>query len=150
MARSPKVRNCFILCKAHSAKHGQLFLQRSYQDSKRLLTDCREVETLFHEFGHALQHMMTTVNEGLVAGIRGVEWDAVELPSQFMENWCYDKPTLYSFAKHYQTGEPLPEDMFKRLKEAKTFRSGTMMLRQVCVCNRGWYEDYTACCSFTQ
>lgn len=65
---------------------------------------------------------------------RGVEWDAVELPSQFMENWCYDKPTLYSFAKHYQTGEPLPEDMFKRLKAAKTFRSGTMMLRQVREC----------------
>ncbi len=62
---------------------------------------------------------------------RGVEWDAVELPSQFMENWCYDRQTLYSFANHYQTGEPLPEDMFKRLKEAKTFRSGTMMLRQV-------------------
>eukprot|EP00878_Enallax_costatus_P002366 GHUV01002542.1.p1 GENE.GHUV01002542.1~~GHUV01002542.1.p1 ORF type:complete len:832 (+),score=220.74 GHUV01002542.1:594-3089(+) len=100
-------------------------------DGQPSLMTFREVETLFHEFGHALQHMLTTVNEGLVAGIRGVEWDAVELPSQFMENWCYDRPTLYSFAKHYQTGEPLPEDMFKRLKEAKTFRSGTMMLRQV-------------------
>lgn len=100
-------------------------------DGQPSLMTFREVETLFHEFGHALQHMMTTVDEGLVAGIRGVEWDAVELPSQFMENWCYDKPTLYSFAKHYQTGEPLPEDMFARLKAAKTFRSGTMMLRQV-------------------
>eukprot|EP00879_Flechtneria_rotunda_P019378 GHRR01020353.1.p1 GENE.GHRR01020353.1~~GHRR01020353.1.p1 ORF type:complete len:382 (+),score=127.12 GHRR01020353.1:106-1146(+) len=103
-------------------------------DGAPSLMTFREVETLFHEFGHALQHMLTSVDEGLVAGIRGVEWDAVELPSQFMENWCYDRPTLYSFAKHYQTGEPLPEEMFKRLKAAKTFRSGTMMLRQVWLC----------------
>jgi Zn-dependent oligopeptidase len=67
----------------------------------------------------------------LVLSRRGVDWDAVELPSQFMENWCYDKPTLYSFAKHYQTGEPLPADMFERLKAAKTFRAATQMLRQV-------------------
>jgi Zn-dependent oligopeptidase len=79
----------------------------------------REVETLFHEFGHALQHMLTTVEEGMVSGIRGVEWDAVELPSQFMENWCYDFPTLMSFAKHHETGEPLPKDLFDKLKAAK-------------------------------
>lgn len=79
----------------------------------------REVETLFHEFGHALQHMLTQQQEGLVAGIRGVEWDAVELPSQFMENWCYDRPTLFSFAKHYSTGEPLPEELYEKLKAAK-------------------------------
>lgn len=79
----------------------------------------REVETLFHEFGHALQHMLTQQQEGLVAGIRGVEWDAVELPSQFMENWCYDRPTLFSFAKHYSTGDPLPEELFQKLKAAK-------------------------------
>lgn len=100
-------------------------------DGQPSLMTFREVETLFHEFGHALQHMLTTVDEGLVAGIRGVDWDAVELPSQFMENWCYDKPTLYSFAKHYQTGEPLPTDMFERLKAAKTYRSATQMLRQI-------------------
>ncbi|GAX73721.1 hypothetical protein CEUSTIGMA_g1174.t1 [Chlamydomonas eustigma] len=99
-------------------------------DKPSLMT-FREVETLFHEFGHALQHMMTEVDDGLVSGIRGIEWDAVELPSQFMENWCYDKRTLYSFAKHYETGELLPEDMFQKLKAAKTFRSGTMMLRQI-------------------
>ena len=92
-------------------------------DQPSLMT-FREVETLFHEFGHALQHMLTDVDEGLVAGIRGVEWDAVELPSQFMENWCYDRPTLYSFAKHYETGEPLPEEFYQRLKAAKTFRAG--------------------------
>jgi oligopeptidase A len=90
----------------------------------------REVETLFHECGHALQHMLTTVDEGMVSGIRGVDWDAVELPSQFMENWCYDRQTLYSFAKHYETGEPLPEDIFQRLKAAKNYRSGSMTLRQ--------------------
>lgn len=91
----------------------------------------REVETLFHECGHALQHMLTTVDEGLVSGIRGVEWDAVELPSQFMENWCYDRKTLYSFAKHYDSGEALPEEMYQKLLAARTFRSATMMLRQV-------------------
>mmetsp|Transcript_6693 Transcript_6693/g.16110 ORF Transcript_6693/g.16110 Transcript_6693/m.16110 type:complete len:783 (-) Transcript_6693:176-2524(-) len=91
----------------------------------------REVETLFHECGHALQHMLTDVEEGLVSGIRGVEWDAVELPSQFMENWCYDRKTLYSFAKHYETGEPLPEEMYQKLLAARTFRSASMMLRQI-------------------
>ncbi len=64
----------------------------------------REVETLFHEFGHALQHMLTEVTEGLASGIRNIEWDAIELPSQFMENWAYDRATLYSFAKHFETG----------------------------------------------
>lgn len=99
-------------------------------DKPSLMT-FREVETLFHEFGHAMQHMMTKVKEGMASGIRGIEWDAVELPSQFMENWCYDRKTLYSFAKHYATGEPLPEELYSRLKAAKTYRSGTMMLRQV-------------------
>ena len=65
------------------------------------------------------------------AAARGIEWDAIELPSQFMENWCYDTRTLYSFAKHYSTGEPLPQELFKRLKAAKTFRAASMMLRQV-------------------
>lgn len=87
-------------------------------DDPSLMT-FREVETLFHEFGHALQHMLTQQQEGLVAGIRGVEWDAVELPSQFMENWCYDRPTLFSFAKHFSTGEELPEELFQKLKAAK-------------------------------
>ena len=67
----------------------------------------REVETLFHEFGHGLQHMLTTVDHRDVAGISGVEWDAVELPSQFMENWCYHKPTLMGMAVHYETGKVL-------------------------------------------
>ena len=95
------------------------------------LMSFREVETLFHEFGHGLQHMLTTVDEPDVAGISGVEWDAVELPSQFMENWCYHKPTLLGFAKHYETGEPLPDELFHKLEQARTFRAGTQMLRQI-------------------
>ena len=71
-------------------------------DAPSLMT-FREVETLFHEFGHGLQHMLTRVEHGDAAGINGVEWDAVELPSQFMENWCYDKKTLYSFARYEST-----------------------------------------------
>lgn len=91
----------------------------------------REVETLFHEFGHGLQHMLTKASVGDVAGINGVDWDAVELPSQFMENWCYDEPTIYGFAKHYETGEPLPKEMFEKLKEQKTFNAGMMSCRQL-------------------
>lgn len=91
----------------------------------------REVETLFHEFGHGLQHMLTRAAVGDVAGINGVEWDAVELPSQFMENWCYDRPTVYGFANHYETGEPLPDDMFNKLKEQKTYGAGMMACRQL-------------------
>jgi len=91
----------------------------------------REVETLFHEFGHGLQHMLTEATVGDVAGISGVEWDAVELPSQFMENFCYDKKTVYGFAKHYQTGEPLPQDMFEKLKEQKNYGAGMMACRQL-------------------
>jgi oligopeptidase A len=91
----------------------------------------REVETLFHECGHALQHMLTQVEEGLASGIRGIEWDAVELPSQFMENFCYERKTLFSFAKHHETGEPLPEELYQKLCAARTFRAGSMMMRQL-------------------
>jgi len=91
----------------------------------------REVETLLHEFGHALQHMLTTVDEGLVAGIRGVEWDAVELPSQFMENWAYHKPTLLGMSRHVETGETLPDELFQKLVAAKNYRAATVMLRQI-------------------
>ena len=91
----------------------------------------REVTTLFHEFGHALQHMLTTVDLGPVAGINNVEWDAVELASQFMENWCYHRPTLQSIASHYETGESLPEEIVDRILAARTFREGSNTLRQV-------------------
>ena len=95
------------------------------------LMSWREVETLFHEFGHGLQHMLTTVDLPEAAGISGVEWDAVELPSQFMENWCYHKPTIDRLAKHYETGEPLPDALFDKLVAARTYRAGSEMLRQV-------------------
>lgn len=99
-------------------------------DKPSLMT-FREVETLFHEFGHGLQHMLTTINESDAAGINGVEWDAVELPSQFMENWCYHHPTLLKFSGHHETGESLPSELFEKLKAGRTFRSGTQMLRQL-------------------
>jgi oligopeptidase A len=90
-----------------------------------------EVTTLFHEFGHGLQHMLTTVDYPGAAGINNVEWDAVELPSQFMENWCYDRPTLFGMAKHYKTGETLPEEYYQKLLDAKNYMSGSAMLRQL-------------------
>ncbi|MCP9882557.1 M3 family metallopeptidase [Cyanobium sp. Alchichica 3B3-8F6] len=90
-----------------------------------------EVETLFHEFGHGLQHMLTTVERPQAAGINNVEWDAVELPSQFMENWCYDRATLMGMARHWQTGEPLPESDYQKLLAARTFMGGSATLRQV-------------------
>lgn len=99
-------------------------------DKPSLMT-FREVETLFHEFGHGLQHMLTTVEHGDAAGINNVEWDAVELPSQFMENWCYDKATLDAFAKHFETGQPLPDELFAKIQAAKNFQAGMGMIRQL-------------------
>jgi oligopeptidase A len=90
-----------------------------------------EVNTLFHEFGHGLQHMLTAVERPLAAGIRNVEWDAVELPSQFMENWCYHRETLLGLSRHVDTGEPLPDELFEKLRAARTFRAGSDMLRQL-------------------
>ena len=87
--------------------------------------------TLFHETGHGLQHMLTTVPHKPAAGIEGVEWDAVELPSQFMENFCYDEPTLYGMAKHYETGAPLPRALYEKLCEQKTYQAGLGMVRQL-------------------
>jgi oligopeptidase A len=98
---------------------------------KPSLMTFREVETLFHEFGHGLQHMLTTVDFADAAGINGVEWDAVELPSQFMENWCYHRPTLLGLSAHYETGQPLPEDLFEKIRAARTFQAGLAMLRQL-------------------
>jgi oligopeptidase A len=90
-----------------------------------------EVITLFHEFGHGLHHMLTRVDVPDVAGINGVEWDAVELPSQFMENFCWEREALKMLACHYQTGEPLPDELFKRMLAARNFQSALQMLRQI-------------------
>ncbi|MBD1808133.1 M3 family metallopeptidase [Microcoleus sp. FACHB-SPT15] len=100
-------------------------------DGKPSLMTFNEVETLFHEFGHGLQHMLTKVDYAGASGINNVEWDAVELPSQFMENWCYDRPTLMGMAKHYETGEPLPEHYYQKLLAARHYMSGSTMLRQL-------------------
>ena len=100
-------------------------------DDKPSLMTFMEVTTLFHEFGHGLQHMLTTVDYVGASGINNVEWDAVELPSQFMENWCYDRPTLFGMAKHYETGETLPEEYYQKLLAAKNYMSGSGMLRQL-------------------
>ncbi len=100
-------------------------------DRKPSLMTFREVETLFHEFGHGLHHMLTRVDYAGAAGINNVEWDAVELPSQFMENWCYDRTTLFGMARHYETGEPLPEEYYQRLLAARTYMNGSATLRQV-------------------
>jgi oligopeptidase A len=100
-------------------------------DDKPSLMTFNEVETLFHEFGHGLHHMLTKVDYAGAAGINNVEWDAVELPSQFMENWCYDRPTLFGMAKHYETGESLPEHYYQKLVAARNYMSGSGMLRQL-------------------
>ena len=99
-------------------------------DTPALLTH-DEVTTLFHEFGHGLHHMLTLVDHLGVSGINGVEWDAVELPSQFMENWCWEQDALVLMSGHYQTGEPLPEDLFAKMLAAKNFQAGMFMLRQL-------------------
>ncbi|NOY73193.1 MAG: oligopeptidase A [Gammaproteobacteria bacterium] len=90
-----------------------------------------EVLTLFHEFGHGLHHMLTQVDEFSVSGISGVPWDAVELPSQFMENWCWEKEVIKEISGHYKTGEPLPDDLYQKLLSVKNFQSGMQMLRQL-------------------
>jgi len=90
-----------------------------------------EVITLFHEFGHGLHHLLTQVDVPEVAGINGVEWDAVELPSQFMENYCWEYDALCLFARHYQSGEPLPPELFQRMLAARNFQIALQMLRQI-------------------
>ncbi|MCQ8890505.1 oligopeptidase A [Pseudoalteromonas carrageenovora] len=90
-----------------------------------------EVTTLFHEFGHGIHHMLTQVDAAPVAGINGVAWDAVELPSQFLENWCYDEEALSFISGHYETGEALPKELLDKLLAAKNYNSGMQMLRQI-------------------
>ncbi|MEO0456944.1 MAG: M3 family metallopeptidase [Cyanobacteria bacterium P01_A01_bin.114] len=131
--------------RAKTLPDGQLRLPVAYLvcnqsppiDGKPSLMTFREVETLFHEFGHGLQHMLTQVDYAGAAGINNIEWDAVELPSQFMENWCYDRATLFKLARHYETGEPLPEADYQKLLSARHFMTGTAIARQV---NFGWLD----------
>ena len=87
--------------------------------------------TLFHEFGHGLHHMLTRIDYAGVSGINGVAWDAVELPSQFMENFAWQAEVLPSISGHYETGEPLPADLLQRLLSSRNFQSGMQMVRQL-------------------
>ena len=100
-------------------------------DGNPSLMTFREIETLFHEFGHTLQHMLTRVDLGLASGIRNVEWDAVELPSQFMENWCYHRDTLAGLSEHVETKSPLPGELFEKIRASRTFQAGLQTLRQL-------------------
>ncbi|RZJ12108.1 MAG: M3 family peptidase [Acidovorax sp.] len=100
-------------------------------DGKPPLLTHDDVITLFHEFGHGLHHMLTQVNERDVSGIGGVEWDAVELPSQFMENFCWEWDVLKHMTAHVDTGEPLPRALFDKMIAAKNFQSGMQTLRQI-------------------
>ena len=99
-------------------------------DKPSLLTH-DDVVTLFHEFGHGLHHLLTQVDEAAVAGISGVPWDAVELPSQFLENWCWAPEALVAISGHYQTGKPLPDDLLDKLRGARNFQCALQMLRQL-------------------
>ena len=90
-----------------------------------------EVITLFHEFGHGIHHMLTRINIPSVSGINGVAWDAVELPSQFMENWCWEKEALALISEHFQTGERIPDELFDRMQAARNFQSAMQMVRQL-------------------
>ncbi len=99
-------------------------------DTPSLMT-FTEVETLFHEFGHGLQHMLTRVDEYEAAGIANVEWDAVELPSQFMENWVFERSVIDQISGHYQTGELLPQPLFEKIIAAKNYMAASQMLRQL-------------------
>ncbi|ABR74942.1 oligopeptidase A [Actinobacillus succinogenes] len=90
-----------------------------------------EVTTLFHEFGHGIHHMLTKIDVGDVSGINGVPWDAVELPSQFMENWCWEEEALNFISGHYETGEPLPKEKLTQLIKAKNFQAAMFVLRQL-------------------
>jgi oligopeptidase A len=116
----PRLPIAYLVCNQSPPVDGQPSLMRF-----------REVETLFHEFGHGLQHMLTQVDYGFAAGIHYVERDAIELPSQFMENWCYHRETLLGLSGHVETGAKLPDALYEKLCAARTFRAGSFMLRQL-------------------
>lgn len=99
-------------------------------DDPALLTHM-EVTTLFHEFGHGLHHMLTQVETAGVSGINGVEWDAVELPSQFLENWCWERESIDLISGHYQTGDALPDELLQKMRNARNFQSAMQLVRQL-------------------
>ena len=109
----------FVVCNLNSPSEG-----------KPALFDFDEIVTIFHEFGHALHHLLTKVPFPCAAGISGVPWDGVELPSQYMENFCYEREVVNLISGHWETGEKLPEELFQKVIESKNFQSGLQMLRQ--------------------
>jgi len=109
----------FVVCNLNSPSEG-----------KPALFDFDEIVTIFHEFGHALHHLLTKVPFPCAAGISGVPWDGVELPSQYMENFCYEREVVNLISGHWKTGEKLPEELFQKVIESKNFQSGLQMLRQ--------------------
>jgi oligopeptidase A len=90
-----------------------------------------EVITLFHEFGHGLHHMLTKIEHPSVSGINGVSWDAVELPSQLLENWCWERESLDIISGHFETGAPIPDELHKRLTATRTFQAALQLIRQL-------------------
>jgi oligopeptidase A len=100
-------------------------------DGKPSLMTMDQAETVFHEFGHALQHLLTQASQGLMSGMRNIEWDAVETPSQMQEKWVYDKKTFDSFAKHWKTGQPVPEWMYEQIKGTIKYRKGNAFTWQL-------------------
>ncbi|MEP6483652.1 MAG: M3 family metallopeptidase [Rudaea sp.] len=127
------------VCRSRFRKDDTIHLPIAYitcnfappQDDQPTLLTHDEVTTLFHEFGHGLHHLLTEVDYPGVAGIDGVEWDAVELPSQFMENFAWQRDALNLFARHWQSGELLPDDLFKRMLAARHFHAGLFLVRQL-------------------
>ena len=110
----------YVMCNFGTAKEG-----------KETLLTWKDMRSLFHEFGHALQQVLSTVETGLISELTSMETDAVEFPSQFMEQWCSHKPTVLSFARHYQSGELLSEDMFERIQKANNFGKAGFYLMQI-------------------
>jgi len=139
-ARSGKRGGAWMdTCRSRYASAGETHLPIAYltcnfapptKDMPSLLTH-DDVVTLFHETGHGLHHMLTEIDLPSVAGIDGVEWDAVELPSQFMENFAWQREGLALFAKHWKTGEPLPDELFQRMLAARHYHAGLFLVRQL-------------------
>ncbi|WP_116364860.1 oligopeptidase A [Parahaliea mediterranea] len=139
-ARSDKRGGAWMAdCRVRRRRQGELQLPVAFLvcnftapvgDTPSLLTE-QELTTLFHEFGHGLHHMLTQQEVAAVSGINGVAWDAVELPSQFLENWCYEPEALAFITGHYQSGEPLPRELLDKMLAAKNFQSAMFMVRQL-------------------